>query len=161
MMRTFGSALMFEFPFDESYRAAFEPDRALVVTDGDEVVGTARVLTRDLSVPGAIVPAAHVTGVGVSATHRRRGILRSMMAEQLRTTPEALAVLWASEPGIYGRFGYGAAAWYVSYDIDLPRIRPRRAESSGRVRRLPAEGAGKLLAPVLEELRRYRPGVSG
>jgi predicted acetyltransferase len=161
MMRCFGAALMFEFPPDEKYRAAFEPDRALVVTDGDEVVGTTRVLTRDLSIPGAIVPAAHVTGVGVSATHRRRGILRSMMTEQLRTTPEAIAVLWASEPGIYGRFGYGAAAWFVSYEVDLPRIRPPRAEPSGRVRAVPLEDAGKLLAPVLEGLRRYRPGLSG
>lgn len=161
MMRTFGAALMFEFPLDEKYRAAFEPDRALVVADGDELVGTARVLTRDLSVPGAVVPAAHVTGVGVSATHRRRGILRSMMAEQLRSVPEALAVLWASEPGIYGRFGYGAAAWFVSYEVDLPRVRPQGTESSGRVRKLPAEGAGKVLAPVLEHLQRYRPGVSG
>ncbi len=151
MQRCFGGALMFEFPADEKYKAAFEPDRSLVATDGDEVVGSTRVLTRDLSVPGAVVAAAHVTGVGVSATHRRRGILSSMMTEHLRAAPEALSVLWASEPGIYGRFGYGAAAWFVSYEIDLPRLKPRLADVPGRVRRLPAEGAAELLTSYVPE----------
>ena len=161
MQRCFGGALMFEFPADEKYKAAFEPERSLVATDGDEVVGATRVLTRDLSVPGAVVGAAHVTGVGVSATHRRRGILSAMMTEQLRAAPEALSVLWASEPGIYGRFGYGAAAWFVSYEIDMPRLKPRLPAVPGRVRRLPAEGAAKVLAPLLEHLQHTRAGVSG
>lgn len=162
MQRCFGRALMFEFPADEKYKAAFEPERSLVVTDGDEVVGATRVLTRDLSVPGGIVPAAHVTGVGVSATHRRRGILSSMMTEQLRAAPEAISVLWASEPGIYGRFGYGSAAWFVSYEVDMPRLKMRRAETSGRVRLLENDDdAGAALAPLLTAYQRSRPGVSG
>jgi predicted acetyltransferase len=161
LLRCFGTAMMFEFKPDETGRALFEPDRALAVTDGDEVVGTAKVLTRDLSVPGAIVPAAHVTGVGVRATHRRRGILSSLMTRQLRDVPEAIAVLWASEPGIYGRFGYAPAAWGTTFEVDLPRVKPRRAEDPGRLREIPAEGAGELLAPMLVDLQRYRPGVSG
>src|SRR3954467_12368007 len=104
----FGAAMMFEPAADDELgKRLFEPERALLATDGEEVVGTTRALTRDLSVPGAVVPAAHVTGVGVRATHRRRGVMSALITRQLREVPEAIAVLWASESSIYGRFGYG------------------------------------------------------
>ena len=46
-------------------------------------------------------------------THRRRGVLRAMMRAQLddvHARGEPLALLWASEDTIYGRFGYGMAS---------------------------------------------------
>jgi predicted acetyltransferase len=159
--RVFGAALMFDSKPDEAGKAIFEPDRALLATDGDEVVGTAKVLSRDLSIPGAVVPAAHVTGVGVRSTHRRRGILSSLMVKQLREVPEAIAVLWASESTIYGRFGYAPAAWMTTYEIDLHRVQPRPVTDPGRLREIPAEDAGQVLAPLLAELQLSRPGVSG
>src|SRR5439155_12752985 len=95
----FGAAMMFEVtPDDALARQLFEPERTLVAVDGGEFIGTTLALTRNLSVPGAVVPAAHVTGVGVRATHRRRGVLSQLMRKQLREVPEAIAVLWASEP---------------------------------------------------------------
>ena len=158
----FGGAMMFEASEDDLGRALFEPDRALVATDGDYLVGTARALTRDLSVPGAVVPAAHVTGVGVRATHRRRGILSELMKRQLRETPEAIAVLWASEPAIYGRFGYGAAAWATSYEIDLHRVGPPAVRiRPGEIVELAPDDAAKELATLLRSLQERRPGVSG
>src|SRR5215207_2094702 len=111
----FSTAMMFESTPTDLDRELFEPERALMAVDGDQLVGTARALTRDLSVPGAVVPAAHVTAVGVRATHRRRGVMAELISRQLRDVPEAIAVLWASESGIYGRFGYAAAAWATSY----------------------------------------------
>jgi predicted acetyltransferase len=153
--------MMLEFPPDEKARALFEPERALAVNDGDEVVGTAKALTRDMSIPGAVVPAAHVTGVGVRATHRRKGILSSLITRQLQDAPEAFAVLWASEPAIYGRFGYAPAAWGTTYEIELPRVKPRPAEDPGRLREIPLDGAGRVLEPLLAEYQRFRPGVSG
>jgi predicted acetyltransferase len=161
LRRCFAAAMMMEWPPDETGRALFEPERALAVDDGDEVVATARALTRDLSVPGAVVPAAHVTGVGVRATHRRKGILSRLMTRQLQDVPEAFAVLWASEPAIYGRFGYAPAAWGTTYEIELPRVKPRGVEDPGRLREIPVEGAGSVLAPLLAEYQRFRPGVSG
>ncbi|BFO21542.1 GNAT family N-acetyltransferase [Streptomyces sp. KM77-8] len=62
--------------------------------------------------------------VGVAATHRRRGVLTSLMRRQLddvRSWGEPLAVLTASEPAIYGRFGYGAATFHVNAEIDTSR----------------------------------------
>jgi predicted acetyltransferase len=63
-------------------------------------------------VPGATTPAAGLSWVGVHPQYRRRGLLTSMIATHLadcaRRT-EAISVLTASEPAIYGRFGYGVA----------------------------------------------------
>ncbi|TDD25649.1 GNAT family N-acetyltransferase [Kribbella turkmenica] len=158
----FGGAMMFEMRPDDLGRQMFEPDRALVAVDNDEIIGTTRALTRDLSVPGAVVPAAHVTAVGVKPIHRRRGVMAGLISRQLREVPEAIAVLWASEPGIYGRFGYGAAAFDVSYEVDLHRVGPRAVRTRpGELGELPADDAGKQLAPLLRSLQEHRPGVSG
>lgn len=157
----FASAMMFESSPSELDRELFEPERALVAVDGDQLVGTTKAMSWDLSVPGAVVPAAHVTAVGVRATHRRRGILAGLMARQLREVPEALAVLWASEPGIYGRFGYAPAAWGVSYEVDLRRVGPRPPVATERLEELSADDALTRLAPLLRGLQASRPGVSG
>ncbi|MFG1814830.1 GNAT family N-acetyltransferase [Kribbella sp. NPDC049174] len=158
----FGGAMMFEMQADDLGRQLFEPERALVAVEGAEIIGTTRALTRDLSVPGAVVPAAHVTAVGVRPTHRRRGVMAELISRQLREVPEAIAVLWASEPGIYGRFGYGAAAWGTSYEVDLHRVGPPVVRTRpGELSELAADDAVKLLAPLLRSLQERRPGVSG
>ncbi|MBA2949248.1 GNAT family N-acetyltransferase [Streptomyces himalayensis] len=104
-----------------------EFDRSLGAWDGDDCVGTAGAFSFRLTVPGgALVPAAGVTMVSVAATHRRRGVLTAMMRRQLddvRSWGEPLAVLTASEPAIYGRFGYGAATQLLSAEIDTARVR--------------------------------------
>lgn len=108
------------------WRELTEHDRSLGVWDGDACVGTAGAFSFRLAVPGgALVESAGVTMVGVAATHRRRGILRSMMRRQLddvRALGEPIAVLTASEPVIYGRFGYGAATQQMKVDIDTTRV---------------------------------------
>ncbi|MFI2367098.1 GNAT family N-acetyltransferase [Streptomyces sp. NPDC018833] len=109
------------------FESLTELDRSLAAWDGDECVGTAGAFTFQVSVPGgAMVPAAGVTMVSVAATHRRRGILTAMMRRQLddvRALGEPLAVLTASEPVIYGRFGYGTASHQMSVEIDSSRVR--------------------------------------
>ena len=143
ILGVFTGAMMFDATPDDLSRELFEPERALVATDGDAIVGTTKAMSWDISVPGGITPAAHVTGVGVSPTHRRRGILSALMAQQLREVPEALAVLWASESAIYGRYGYGPAAFGWSYEVDLHRVGPRPVEvRPGELGELPAEDAG-------------------
>ncbi|OAH15790.1 GNAT family N-acetyltransferase [Streptomyces jeddahensis] len=104
-----------------------ECERSLGAWDGDDCVGTAGAFSFRMTVPGgALVPAAGVTMVSVAATHRRRGLLTAMMRRQLddvRSWGEPLAVLTASEPAIYGRFGYGAATQQLSAEIDTARVR--------------------------------------
>ncbi|MFE5889405.1 GNAT family N-acetyltransferase [Streptomyces sp. NPDC056468] len=111
----------------ELWDALTELDRSLGVWDGDVCVGTAGAFSFRLTVPGgAAVPAAGVTMVSVAATHRRRGVLTSMMRRQLDDVREwgwPVAVLTASEPEIYGRFGYGIGTYQVSAEIDTARVR--------------------------------------
>ncbi|GAT84642.1 hypothetical protein STXM2123_5343 [Streptomyces sp. F-3] len=109
----------------QAWRSVTEFDRSLGMWDGDACVGTAGAFSFRMTVPGgALVPAAGVTMVSVAATHRRRGLLTSMMRRQLddvRSWGEPLAVLTASEPAIYGRFGYGTATFQLQAEIDTRR----------------------------------------
>jgi predicted acetyltransferase len=62
---------------------------------------------------GGTVPTAGLTWVGVHQGHRRRGLLTAMMADHFarsRARGEVVSTLFAAEPGIYQRFGYGLAA---------------------------------------------------
>jgi predicted acetyltransferase len=141
----------------------FELERMHAAFDGDEVVAGAGAFTFDLSVPGGSLPCAGVTVVGTYPTHRRRGALRGMMDAQLADVHERgepLAALWASEETIYGRFGYGLAAW--AGEAKIPRAASAFAQAfspRGQTRFVTLEEAATLFPPVWEELRRQRPGV--
>ncbi|MGD3107243.1 GNAT family N-acetyltransferase [Streptomyces sp. YGL11-2] len=108
------------------WREVTEIDRMLAVRDGADTVATGGAFSFGLTVPGgAELPVAGVTAVGVLPTHRRRGVLRSMMRHQLtdiHERGEALAVLTASEPAIYGRFGYGVATQGMGMTVDTVRL---------------------------------------
>ncbi len=146
----------------EDERLVYEPDRAILVTAGDRVAGTAGAYTRELTVPGAVLPAAHVTMVGVDPTFRRQGVLTRMMAHQLadiRARGEAVAVLWASEGRIYQRFGYGLAARRLSFEIER-EVRLREAPLPGGLRGAVPTGVADELAAVYERARVDRVGWS-
>ncbi|MFG2961760.1 GNAT family N-acetyltransferase [Streptomyces sp. NPDC048288] len=107
-------------------RSLTDFERSLAVWDGSELVGTGGAFRFRMTVPGgAVLPTAGVTMVSVAATHRRRGVLTSMMRRQLddvREWGEPLAALTASEPAIYGRFGYAAATFQLQAEIDTSRV---------------------------------------
>src|SRR5215470_5151099 len=105
---------------NEHERLVFEFDRSIAAFDGDAIVGTTAAYSFQLTVPGGITGAAGVTFVSVLPSHRRRGILSAMMRHQLADIAargEAVAALYASETGIYGRYGYGCASWQLSLTI--------------------------------------------
>ena len=116
-------------------------------------VGGAGAFPFELTVPGAVVPTAGVTVVGTFPTHRRRGVLRSMMRAQLddvHARGEPLALLWASEDTIYGRFGYGMASQCA--EVSIPRQHSafaRPFEREGTVRLVDSDEALKALPPRL------------
>ncbi len=61
---------------------------------------------------GRVLPLHMITAVTVAPTHRRQGLLATLMAEDLREAAargRPLAALTVSEGGIYGRFGFGPA----------------------------------------------------
>ncbi|MFC8872889.1 GNAT family N-acetyltransferase [Streptomyces sp. NPDC057148] len=148
----------------ELFSSLTETDRSLGVWDGDECVGTAGAFSFRMTVPGgAVVPVAGVTMVGVAATHRRRGVLTSMMRRQLddvRSLGEPLAVLTASEPAIYGRFGYGAATFQVNAEIDTARVRLSVPDGTDDVR-LRYAAPGDVLDACEAVYARLVPGRPG
>jgi len=138
----------------ERMHAAFE--------DG-QIVGGAGAFPFELSVPGGSLPCAGVTAVGVTPTHRRRGVLRAMMDEQLRDVHERgepIAALWASEETIYGRFGYGIASW--AGELSVPHAWDAFAEPlepAGSARFVAADEARELFPSIHDAVRRERPGM--
>jgi len=142
-----------------------EFDRSLAAFDGATPVGTAGAYTFQLTVPGSVsLAAAGVTWVSVLPSHRRRGVLSSMMRRQLadiRDRGEPLAVLWASESVIYSRYGYGRAMWHA--DLTLYRgegTLARTAPSDGALRMRLVEPAAAIpeLAKVYDAVLPSRPG---
>ncbi|GLY01438.1 MULTISPECIES: GNAT family N-acetyltransferase [Actinoplanes] len=144
----------------------YEPERSLACVDGSSLVGHTAILSRDLTVPGAVVPAAHVTGVGVAPTHRRRGLLTRMMHRQLQDVAaagrEPIAVLWASETTIYPRFGYGPASSRLMLQIANREVRlPAPSDvPAGRLRMADPASVLTDLGKVYEQLRPERVGWS-
>ena len=139
-----------------------EPERTLVMRDDGRIVGAAGIFSRELTVPGAIVPAAAVTMVGVQPTHRRRGLLTALMRRQLADVHaggrEAVAVLWATESAIYGRFGYGMATTTADLEITTREARPLVEPTMPVTLHDPAD-AIDAMRPVHEAVRRVVPGM--
>jgi predicted acetyltransferase len=115
-------------------------------------------------VPGATLPAAHVTMVGVSPTARRQGVLTAMMRQQLadvRAVGEPVAVLWASEGRIYQRFGYGLAARRMLLSVDTREVRLNAtAAVEGELRTAPAAEVRDELIKVYDQQVAHRTGWS-
>jgi predicted acetyltransferase len=165
------------YPTDEELRhdlPLFEFDRTLAAFDGADPVGTATAFTFQMSVPGDLAPVAGVTAVSVLPSHRRRGILSSLMHRQLadiRDRGEALAALFASEAGIYGRYGYGAATGELDLTIrrgegvlSTPATAPGAGGAGGaggvlRLRIAEPRDATAELAAVFAAVLDSRPGL--
>ncbi len=141
-----------------------EYDRTFVASDGGTIVGTTGSFGFRMRVPGALAAVAGVTLVGVLPTHRRRGILSSLMGRQLddlHERGEAVAALFASEAVIYARFGYGRASWQAGDSLragegELAAGAP--ADGSLRLRIAEPGAARPGLAKVYEAVLGERPG---
>jgi len=163
------SAIAFHAPTDIGLSARFahriELDRTCAAFENQTIVGTSAALTHHLSVPGGDVPSAGITWVSVLPTHRRRGILTTMLdqlfADALKRG-EAVATLWASEAGIYGRFGFGPAAEEARFAIDthgVPPLPPDQNAPPITLQMRDPAGARRVLEPLFERMRMRRPGI--
>lgn len=148
----------------EVLHRVIEPDRMLVAVEGDQIVASTGAATFQLTVPGGgSVPCAGVTLVATLPTHRRRGLSRSLVRRQLEDLLERgdpLAYLWASEAGIYQRFGYGMGAFVGGFEIRREMtafLRP--LQPHGRIRLVEPAQALKIIPEVYEKVRLSRPGM--
>ncbi len=106
-----------------------------------------------LAVPGGVLPACAISSVTVAPTHRRRGLLRALMAGELRTAVGhgfPIAALTVSESSIYGRFGFAPAALAAHWEIKVRRARWVGPIAPGRIDFVTRD-AGRALAPALHE----------
>jgi predicted acetyltransferase len=152
-------------PVRELVEAHLKPERVLASRDGGEVVGTAVCEPSVMTLPGlSRLPVGMVLAVSVVPSHRRQGRLTALMARQLdelRERGEALATLFASEGGIYGRFGYGMATFGSRYEIDkrLAQLDGRATDmTGGRVRLVDRLQASEAFSAVYAE---YAPNRAG
>ncbi|GAA5226174.1 GNAT family N-acetyltransferase [Paeniglutamicibacter antarcticus] len=100
---------------------------------------------------GTLVPVHQITSVTVSPTHRRRGLLRLMITQDLaiaRRSGFAFAALTASEATIYGRFGFGRATQRVRFSLKTEPAPAMRVETEGRI-----------VAIEPSELKSLAPGI--
>lgn len=107
--------------------------------DDEQVVGVHSSFEfRKYPVPGTEIPVSGLTWVGVHPQFRRRGILRAMIEQHLAdcvARGESVSALFAAEPTIYGRFGYGPASQDVR--VTIPRgaqLKPARGSEDLTVR---------------------------
>ena len=148
----------------ERFSRLLPVERMLAVFDGPNIVGGAGAIPFSLTVPGGPVPCAGVTVVGVLPSHRRKGLLRRMMEVQLRDIRERgepLAALWASEEGIYRRFGYGLATMSLILDIEQTSVGIRSdLPREGTLRFVDVAEATKVFSKLYERVARVTPGFT-
>ena len=143
--------------------AAWELDRTVAAFERDRIVGVSRNYSFELTLPGgALVPAAGVSDVSVLPTHRRRGLLRTMMDRLLDDAVahgECVAMLTASEGGIYGRFGFGVTIRSCSVEIDTVAAEFPEPAPVGTLRLVELEEACAFEPEIFDRARRVQPGA--
>ena len=151
-------------PFLTTPPPVAELDRSLGLFDDGQVLATSGIYSRNLTVPGGVVPCAGVTWVTVAPTVRRRGVLTEMMRRQLtglhEEEREPVAALWASEFPIYGRFGYAPAACRggLTGRSERLRLRPDVDPGTGTVRLVDRETYQPAATALHDTVRRLAPG---
>ena len=143
--------------------AGAELERTVAAFDGDQIVGTGRNYSLELTLPGgAIIPASGVSWISVRPTHRRQGILRSMMKyllDESARREEPVSMLTASEGGIYGRFGFGVATRVLGLRLARSAAVFTVPVTAGRVRLVEPEESAKVAPELFERVRGERTGA--
>ncbi|WP_435743938.1 GNAT family N-acetyltransferase [Microbacterium sp. PMB16] len=125
-------------------------------------VATTNAWVTPLTVPGGgEVGMWAISMVTVAATHRRRGIARSLLEGELRAAAAAgvpLAGLTVSEATIYGRYGFGSAIPVARFAVDTRQAGWGGATPPGRVEYVDRETLAVDIGTVHDRVRR---GVSG
>ena len=141
-----------------------EIDRLLVCMDGDTMAGSGGVDSFDMTLPGgAQVPVAGIGYVTTAATHRRRGVLRSIMKrihDDARERGDVASILWASQSSLYPRYGYGNSMPAHEWHIDLRHTTFEHAPTwTGYYVKKERDEAIPLMTEAYERTRANRAGM--
>ena len=147
----------------EDLRPHFDLSRSIAVFEGSNIVGGCQHHRLEMSIPGGTSAVAGVANVAVQPTHTRQGIMTRMMRHQLNDIHERrepLAALFASESGIYGRFGYGVGTQHEFWKLERPyNAYARKYETPGRIVFVEPEEIGDKLPDVFIRCTAGHPGV--
>ena len=125
-------------------------------------VVTLRSWDARMTVPGGDVTVDAITSIGVRATHRRRGLMRAVLLDDLAEAARhgtALAALTSTQGALYERFGFGLATWTRTLRVDTRAARFRDDGPTGRLRTLEPGALAAVAAPLHDRARRRHPGA--
>lgn len=129
---------------------------------GPSPVATYASFDKTLSTGAGLVPLRMITDVTTSPAHRRRGLLRRLIIDDLadaaaRGVP--VAALTASEGAIYGRWGFGVATLRDTVELDTgSRYGLRDFTDPGRVELVEPERAWPHVRGVFDRFHATRRG---
>ncbi len=162
VVRAFGHDYKPDPELDARFEASFDLDLSIGSFDFDQLVATLSSFDLDLNIPGGSVPIAGTTIVSVMPTHRRRGLLTRMMRlhlEQAIDRGQPIAGLWATEYGIYGRFGYGPANTTREVGFDARNAVVPEPEPGVSLRMVEAEEGGEIARSIFPIAVAETPGT--
>ena len=148
----------------ERARLIHDLSRFELALDGKEIVAIVGAYSLQVTLPGGgQVPMGGLTWVSTAATHRRQGLLSRLMSrtmDDIDRRDEPVAMLGASEGGIYERYGFGVATQLRVTAIDrrLAQLRPEFQPRRGTVRFVDGDAALDHLAEVWARFHRLRAG---
>ena len=147
----------------EDLRPHFDLSRSIAVFEGSNIIGGCHAHRLEMSIPGGTSLVGGVANVAVQPTHTRQGVMSRMMRRQFNDIyewGEPLAALFASEGGIYGRFGYGVGTIHESWRLERPyNAYAQRHDPPGRILFVDPDDVGKDLPDVFRRSSVDRPGV--
>jgi predicted acetyltransferase len=142
--------------------ACYQSGRGFGAFDA-ELVGVARSTQTGLTVPGGGQLAADmVMEVAVRADRTRRGVMTDLMKAQLIDMAGrgvTVAVLKATEGGIYRRFGYGVSTRTRTYRVDRRRHRLHDEVPRDGIELLGFADASRAVPAIYAGIARSRPGM--
>jgi len=148
----------------EQARTIHDLSRFELAVEGKEIVAIVGAFSLQVTVPGCRrIPMGGLTWVSTSVTHRRQGLLTQLMARSLADVDhrgEPVAMLGASEGGIYERYGFGVATQLRATTIDRrsAQVRPEFRPKRGTVRFVEGDTAQSHIAEVWPRFHRNRVG---
>jgi predicted acetyltransferase len=143
---------------------SWDPARAWGARADGRWVATLRTVPHRLTIPGTTeeLAADALTNVTVSATHRRRGLLRTMLTESLAEAAQrgdSVSILVAAEWPIYGRYGYAAAVNGAHYTVSTRQPGAILGTGpTGTVRQVEPDELGKFAPDIFIAARKLRAG---
>ena len=133
--------------------------------DASIPVATYATMVNSLNVGnGQLIDAHQITAVTVRPTHRRRGLLRTMMTTDLQAAASrglAIAALTASEATIYGRFGFGAATFTRNVEVDVKERFALRTAAYGVTEMVAPASAAALSEQIFARFHHVTTGSVG